>query len=92
MRLLYMAILDWSPNPADISAHISVIHLFFINHHLSSVPPITIHHHVYQTFLLKTSLPLPLLRRLLEGFMRRESIGRRRNSENGRRRNGLVRR
>jgi hypothetical protein len=33
-----MATLDWSPNPADISACISVIHLFFIIHHLSSSP------------------------------------------------------
>jgi hypothetical protein len=40
-----MAILDQFPNPADISTCISVIHLFFINHHLSSAPPITIHHH-----------------------------------------------
>jgi hypothetical protein len=35
-----MATLDWAPNPADISVHISVIHLFFIIHHLSSSPPI----------------------------------------------------
>jgi hypothetical protein len=36
-----MAILDHSTNPADISACVSVIHLFFINHYLSSFPFIT---------------------------------------------------
>jgi hypothetical protein len=35
-----MATLDQSPNPVDISVHISVIHLFSIIHHLSSLPPI----------------------------------------------------
>jgi hypothetical protein len=37
-RLLYIATLDQSPNPADISVRISVIHLFFIIHHLSLSP------------------------------------------------------
>jgi hypothetical protein len=37
-----MATLDWSLNPVDISVCKSVIHLFFfIIHHLSSLPHIT---------------------------------------------------
>jgi hypothetical protein len=90
-----MAILDRSPNPADISVCISGIHLFFYQ------PPsifITIYHHpvpclsTFQTFLLKTSLPVLLPWRLPEGLVRRESIRRQRNGKNDRRRSGLVKR
>jgi hypothetical protein len=35
-----MATLDRALNPVDINMHISVIHLLFIIHHLSSSPPI----------------------------------------------------
>jgi hypothetical protein len=41
MRLPYIATLDWSPNPADISTCISVIYLFF--YHLPSIFMTTYH-------------------------------------------------
>jgi hypothetical protein len=41
MRFLYMAILDWSPNPADISACISIINLFFYQPPSICIPSIT---------------------------------------------------
>jgi hypothetical protein len=38
MRLPYLALLDWSPNPADINLCISVIHLFFYQPPSISMP------------------------------------------------------
>jgi hypothetical protein len=48
MRLPYMAILNWSLNPADISTCISAIHLCFYQPTSICFPSITIHYHAYR--------------------------------------------
>jgi hypothetical protein len=95
MRLLYVAILGRSLNPADISVHISAIHLFFINHHQSPFPSSTIHLPCLSTcpiFLLKMLLLLLLPSRLPGGLVKRENVGRQRNNGSGKRQNGFIRR
>jgi hypothetical protein len=88
-----MATLDRSPNPADISMHISVIHLFF--YHPPSIfittSPLIIMPINLSNLLLKTSPALPLPWRLPERLVRRENIGRQRIGKDGRRRSVPVR-